>query len=129
MSHDPGPITDPDTHVDPWFQHDPNEPHHMASHGKFNNMGIFVTLFLTAAGTFGVAILVILLVRPVINDMKVKYQDESVMVTQEKRALFSAWTDKLYGSPEWISEDKGVVSLPLGVATQRVLERYQQPGS
>ncbi|GAB4549358.1 MAG: hypothetical protein Tsb0013_10610 [Phycisphaerales bacterium] len=128
MSHTTGPISDPDSHVDEWFKHDPNEPHHQEAHGKFNNTGIFLTLLITIVGTFGVAWAAIKWTNHLVYEQEAKVVETSTRVTNEQYEALGRWQDQLHGGPEWIDQTAGTVSIPLDIATRHVLDRYANAG-
>ncbi len=129
MSHSTAPITDPDNHLDEWFKHDSNEPHHQETHGQFNSAGIFITLLLTAFGTLGVSVTVILWTNHWVFGVQASSQEGSTRITSQRTEAFGAWKSQLHRAPEWIDQGAGVVSVPLETASRSVIGRYEQSGS
>lgn len=126
MSHTPKNITDPDNYVDPWFKHDPNEPHHQKSHGDFNSPGVYLALGATVAVTFGVAVVVIIWFIGLVNEQQTRVQEQSDYVTAEKVNFFTTWEEELYGDPEWIDQNTGTVRLNINQSMRRVIDRYAE---
>lgn len=124
MASNPGVIENPDTHVDEWFEHDPSEPHHQESHGEFNAPLIFGFLGATIVLVLGVAIVALVWWGQMVNDQAVVVQEQSRAAVGERVAAESGWKQVLHGSPEWVDQAAGVVSIPLERAQHAVLERY-----
>ncbi|MEM1423362.1 MAG: hypothetical protein AAGH64_05095 [Planctomycetota bacterium] len=128
MSNPNTPIEDPDSHVDEWFKHDENEPHHMEAHGDFKSAGVFITLGVTLVGTLAVTLLAIQWTTGMVEDRENLVIENSLRSTADNREAWERWEGQLYGEPEWIDQTAGTVSIPLDLATRNVLERYNSGG-
>lgn len=124
MSHDPGPITDPDAHVDPWFKHAASEPHHQESHGEFSAKGVYATIAFIIIVTFGVAIIVVPWVSMQVRGIQAVSHEQSSAISGPRQEAFSTWDAELHGNPDWIDQQTGVVSVPIEEAKRRVIARY-----
>jgi hypothetical protein len=109
---------------DDWFRHAPDEPHHQVAHGEFNAKLVIACLVFTCVFTFGVAIIVIPWFKREVQSQKIAVQETSQRVVNERDEAYSAWTQELYGEPDWINQGEGTVSLPLPMAKGAVMEEY-----
>lgn len=124
MASQPGVIENPDTHVDEWFTHDPSEPHHQESHGEFNSPMIFASLGATIVLVLGVAVVTLVWWGQLVDTRSVEVYEQSAARIGERVDAETRWQATLYGSPEWVDQASGTVTIPLDRAQQSVIEMY-----
>lgn len=110
---------------DEWFRHGPDDEA-QASHGDFNPALVIGFLGLTIAATVAVTIIVLPAFIRSVNAQQAAVQENNPAYAAESRELDARWTSELTGEPAWADAQAGLARIPIGTATNAVVQEYRQ---
>ncbi|GEM_PF-5732459 len=114
---------------DGWFKHASDEPDAQEAHGEVNAPFIIAFLSVVILATFAVAVLFLVYFGQALRDAGAeRLEGRTDILASEYNEKLAQWNQKLHGQAEWQDPEQGLVSIPLDLAKQSVLERYSDDG-
>lgn len=113
---------------DEWFRHASDEPTHQ-THGDFNPYVVMAFLAVTVVIVFAVAFLVVPWFGRMVQAERVQVREENLRPVMEYMEARTKWDADLTGEPTWINESEGVIRVPIDIAMEQVVRRYEAEGN